>query len=206
MPFYFHAYNAAGLGCQRGKNISPSQYCEGLRHLSSYCMCISDARIKDVKRLCGQKLNPHNVSCEKLSGHYGSHTSKMVNCDCWKMSKQHVHRCNWGTNLFSVQTELGVLCCYGLYCSFAHPQWGHTLQRPKTWWISGGSQSFCPAPILIFLVIYAFFSSLIGSWFDPVTFLLRRQVYFRHAYLCAHDDRCVWITAERRLVLTWCGR
>lgn len=43
--------------------ISPSQYCEGPRHFSGYCMCISDATLKDVKTLRGLKLNHHNVSC-----------------------------------------------------------------------------------------------------------------------------------------------
>lgn len=140
---------------------------------SSVSADLVGASFKDVKRLCGQKLNHHNVSCHWLSGLYGSHTSRMVNCD------------------------------HGLYCSFAHPQWGHILQRPKMWWISGGSRPFCPAPLQIFPVIYAFISSLIGSGFGSITFLLHTQVYLRNAYLHAHDDRRVWIAAERRLALAW---
>lgn len=51
-----------------------------------------------------------------------------------------------------------------------------------------------------------FISALIVSGFGYLTFLLHGQVYLRHAYLHAHDYGSVWITAERRLVLTWGGR
>lgn len=78
MSFYFHAYNA--LCCQT--IILPPQCCEGLQHLSRQCLCILDARLKDVKRLRGQKLIHHNVSCDWLSGHYGSHTI----CHMWTVT------------------------------------------------------------------------------------------------------------------------
>lgn len=102
-----------------------------------------------------------------------------------------------------VWTERGVLCCYGLYCSFAHLLWGHLLRETKAGWISGNVQSLRPALFFLFSMFSS--SALVGSGFATVTFLLCGQVYFRHSYLHTRDDRGVWVTAERRLVLTWGG-
>lgn len=123
----------------------------------------------------------------------------------WRVVTARKRASNLSTD--AVMTELGVsvlLCCiahlpiFWEVTSFSGKRCGESREGALV-------TPSCTRPPF-FGDLMLFISALIVSGFGYLTFLLHGQVYLRHAYLHAHDYGSVWITAERRLVLTWGGR